>query len=147
MMAKSPPGKSSKTGDSNQVPPAEFLRAWLQQSALFWSRLQTLTVISAATFASWFALFCRGHHLLARATLFLALIVVFIIGAVMLRDRQFMEFFKSKCPELLVSELKPVVHGQLLAGILIIMLLLALLTLLAFGEHFFVTTTASKASL
>ena len=73
----------------------EYLKLWMEQSKLFWSRLQSAAVLHTAVLAGWYTL-GPTHPRLRCALLFLGLILSVFLLAIMVRDARYLDSLRGK---------------------------------------------------
>lgn len=73
----------------------EYLNLWMQQSQLFWSRLQTATALHTAVLTGWY--FIKPEEKILKISLLgIGIVISGLILRIMIRDSQYMEAMKEK---------------------------------------------------
>jgi hypothetical protein len=72
----------------------EYVKLWMQQSQLFWSRLQTAALLHSGVLVGWHSL-PSTECVMKRGMLFLGIFLSVFLIAIMVRDGQYMEKLKA----------------------------------------------------
>lgn len=78
------------------TPKIEYVKLWMQQSQLFWSRLQTTSVLHSGVLIGWYKLETDDKSDLKSMILLLGIWLSIFLIAIMYRDSQYMEAMKAK---------------------------------------------------
>lgn len=114
-----PPGSGVPKDDK-----IEYEKLWMEQSKLFWSRLQTAALIQTAVFAAWYQL---EDNILRNGVLILGGILLILVALIMWRDGSVSNIYKER-----IGIKNHFPWGRLFGFMMIISLIFSNLVLLLF---------------
>jgi hypothetical protein len=92
------------------TPEIEYARMWMQQSQLFWSRLQTAAILHSGVLAAWYKL--PEDSVLKTGVLCLGIFLSVFIIAIMVRDSQYMKEMRRRAGKSFPDTGKDAPHGR-----------------------------------
>ena len=119
---------------SSQAGQIEYARLWMQQSQLFWSRLQTAALLHSGVLVGWYKL-RDAEPILNRGLLALGIFLSVFVVAIMVRDSQYMDKMKKLAGNTFPKTGKGAHYGRVCGFIIVLTFPVLELLLLVLG-HF-----------
>lgn len=107
---------------------------WINQSNLFWSRLQTVSAIEAGTLAAVYTLWNDKHKIILILISILAIWLLCLVGLLMTRDEKYLKLFEAPA---LIKRPDGILKGRdvgylILFSLMVINFFIVLITLASF---------------
>lgn len=107
----------------------EYVKLWMQQSQLFWSRLQSAALLHTGILAGWYTI-KNNHPRLGIGLLALGFAISFFLLFIMRRDGQYMDSIRNRAPNAFPWTGADAPNGRLCGMIIVGLLMLCELTLI-----------------